>query len=292
MPNKRATNKTGQAVVICLAPDVCKTPMGPSVVPVPYPIIAKFDTSQLTSVDVCFEGNPAFHMGSFIPQVVGDEAGVAGGVKSNVFKGACKPIEHSTTLRTNGQWVIRHGDMMEMNCAGPRGPGNTQGKVLFIAIITPVVVNPDTGEAEYVGHEEYTDAEGNKHVTEYKIKQGAEGNIEQVGVAQGTQAADGSASIQASSTKFNADGSVAEYRAESHEMAVPPANPSTQGPVPGNDAIGTSSPDGRTDLGDGTYGRTASSPPESSPMRSDPPVDPASDPEYSQARADAAAAQA
>ena len=112
---ERGINKTADAIVVCIAPDVCKTPVGSAVVPIPYPIISKFDTSKGTSKNTNFEGQPVFHFDSHLPNVTGDEAGTAGGIISGVNRGICNPVEHSSTVRINGQWSIRHGDLMDMN---------------------------------------------------------------------------------------------------------------------------------------------------------------------------------
>jgi len=40
MPRGEGSRKSGQFIALCLTPDVCKTPMGTTVVPVPYQIIA------------------------------------------------------------------------------------------------------------------------------------------------------------------------------------------------------------------------------------------------------------
>lgn len=127
----RATNKDGQAIVVNTAPDVCLTPMGGQMVPVPYNITSKFDIAIMVSTNVNYTGLPAFTMASRLPTVTGDEPGVGGGVKSGVNLGFCRPIQHAETYRVNGQWVVRNSDDMDMNCAGPTGPGNTVGKIIY-----------------------------------------------------------------------------------------------------------------------------------------------------------------
>jgi hypothetical protein len=72
-------------------------------------------------------------MGSRVATVVGDEAGVGGGVASQVIKGFCKPLVPVTTVRINKQFA-NHNDIcyMLMNGASPEGPFNTIGQVLFL----------------------------------------------------------------------------------------------------------------------------------------------------------------
>jgi len=128
MADKEATRKISEAILVCRTPDVCKTPMGNAMVPVPYQITAKFDTAAQTATTVNFTEEPAFHMGSYLPTVIGDEAGVGGGLKSGTHKSKCVPITHSTTVRVEKQWLVRHDDLFQMNGTGS---GNTIGKVIY-----------------------------------------------------------------------------------------------------------------------------------------------------------------
>lgn len=84
---KRLTRKTADAIVVSLCPDVCKTKVGSSVVPVPYPLFATFADAQKTSPNVNMQSTPAFNIESYLPNVTGNEAGKMGGVKSGVNKG-------------------------------------------------------------------------------------------------------------------------------------------------------------------------------------------------------------
>lgn len=132
MAVNEGARKDGQFMVVCTAPDVCLTPPVP--VPVPYQIVAFLNDSISVSSNVNFTGKPALMMKSRGTKVIGNEAGSAGGVKSGVNTDHCRPIEgtHSTTVRVNGQWVLYHQGQMYMNCAGPEGPANTIGKIIFL----------------------------------------------------------------------------------------------------------------------------------------------------------------
>ena len=129
---ERATNKSAEALVVGMAPDVCLTPMGSSMVPVAYTITSKFDVAEKTAPKVNYCGLPAFTMASRLPRVMGDEAGTGGGIISHVNRGYCRPVEHSGTVRAHGKHVVRHGDLMHMNCNGPEGPANTYGRIVYI----------------------------------------------------------------------------------------------------------------------------------------------------------------
>jgi hypothetical protein len=77
-------------------PDVCNTPSGPTVVPVPYPNIAQLDQATgVTDVSgkevlVGPQGLHVLLMDSEVPTSSGDEPGSAGGVRSGTIKGRCR----------------------------------------------------------------------------------------------------------------------------------------------------------------------------------------------------------
>jgi hypothetical protein len=72
-------------------------------------------------------------MSSRITNVTGNEAGVGGGVVSGVNVGMCKPSKnYSRTVRTEGKHILRHDTIMAMNCAGPEGAGNVEGKIVYV----------------------------------------------------------------------------------------------------------------------------------------------------------------
>ncbi|MFM2390668.1 MAG: hypothetical protein RLZZ437_2223 [Pseudomonadota bacterium] len=117
--------------IACLAPDVCLTPVGPNMVPLPYMIISQLDWSVRTEPKILFGGKKAFTMNSRTNKVTGDEPGTGGGVKSGVTGGWCRPQSNKTNFLVAGFQVIQHDCIYEMNCAGPEGPGNTVGKILY-----------------------------------------------------------------------------------------------------------------------------------------------------------------
>jgi hypothetical protein len=73
-------------------PDVCKTPAppAPSPVPIPYPNMSEQMMGAMPVPTVIICGGPAHNMKTKIPLSNGDNAGVAGGVKSNRFMGETK----------------------------------------------------------------------------------------------------------------------------------------------------------------------------------------------------------
>lgn len=119
------------AIITCLAPDVCKTQVGNAVVPIPYMIISKLDWSDKTSTDVELTGMKAFNMDARTNKVTGDEPGSLGGVKSGVNKGWCRPQSNKTSVFVNGAELLQNNNLYEMNCAGPEGAGNTIGRLMY-----------------------------------------------------------------------------------------------------------------------------------------------------------------
>ena len=117
---------SGGPIVISTSCDVCLTPKGSSTVPVPYVISSRFSEAVNTSPNVNFEKTPVFHFGSYLPKVVGNEAGSKGGVVSGVNKGICNPLSYASKVRVNGQHTISHDLMMEMNAATAAPAGDTR----------------------------------------------------------------------------------------------------------------------------------------------------------------------
>lgn len=110
--------KDSSFMVIGLAPDICKTPMGPNMVPVPYPIVGDLDNSIEVARHVRFNGAPFFLLSdSIVTTVTGNEAGVGGGMKSGVNKGRVRATSSSKSVCVEKKLVVRHGDLCEMNLA-------------------------------------------------------------------------------------------------------------------------------------------------------------------------------
>lgn len=126
MPKQLCARKDGKLIVVSMAPDVCKTPMGNAVVPVPYPVTIDLSGSNNYSTDVNFNDNQAFRFNTDTTKVIGDEAGTAGGVKSGTTGQKAEPIQHSASVKINKEHLIRCGDMFYMNNK------NTQGRLVCV----------------------------------------------------------------------------------------------------------------------------------------------------------------
>jgi RHS repeat-associated protein len=84
----------------------------------------KYNTADGISKDVNFNGDGAFIMGSDSKSVKGDEQGKLGGVVSGTVGAKSEPILSSTSVKVNGKFVIRNGDLHKMQ------GGNTIGKLV------------------------------------------------------------------------------------------------------------------------------------------------------------------
>lgn len=102
--------------IFSVPPDVCKTPMGSSMVPVPYPVYSELKDAIVVVESVRLNGCPAVVFDrSKTPKTVGDKAGTAKGIKSGTVEGECIPKDKSSSVRFEGKWIVRHGDMFWMN---------------------------------------------------------------------------------------------------------------------------------------------------------------------------------
>lgn len=108
--------KDSKFYAVTLSPDVCLTPMGPGMVPVPYMLYASLEGSSECIESVRFNGKPVYvYDHSLAPAVQGNEPGTGGGVKSGVNMGKVWAEEASANVRAEGRRIVRHGDRCWMN---------------------------------------------------------------------------------------------------------------------------------------------------------------------------------
>ena len=120
--NKIGARKQGAFMAISTAPSINKTPIGPSMVPIPYPTVQDLTNSIETAKTVNFNGCPAYLLdGSSQASCKGDAAGTGKGVRSGTVSGEVKPIQGSKTVRIEGKRAVREGDACTMN--GGNNPG-------------------------------------------------------------------------------------------------------------------------------------------------------------------------
>ena len=122
--------KSPTGMIVCTAPCVCKTPVGPSIVPVPYFIVCPMIGATPPAKKTTAHKMPVMRLTDHTMACTGHEAGVALGVVSNTIKGTCRPVVATPTILTEGKPTVKLGDAFLMNCLGPMGTPNTMGTLV------------------------------------------------------------------------------------------------------------------------------------------------------------------
>ncbi|MEJ2043358.1 MAG: DUF4150 domain-containing protein [Reinekea sp.] len=95
--------------------DVCLTRIGNSVVPIPYPNVAKSTDADKTAGSVFINGNPACTKDSIFAKSKGDEPGNKKGVKSGTKGAEASFVTASSNVFIEGVAAVRAMDMMVSN---------------------------------------------------------------------------------------------------------------------------------------------------------------------------------
>jgi hypothetical protein len=104
-------------VAVCISPDICLTPMGAAMVPVPYQIAVRLGSSTDVIENVHFNGAPVYvREHSVAHHVKGNEPGTGGGVISGINVGQAWAFTSSNTVRAGKRKIVREGDYCWMNC--------------------------------------------------------------------------------------------------------------------------------------------------------------------------------
>jgi len=102
-------------------PDVCLTPAGPVMVPIPYPNIAMGPTAIPNQTIVLIMAMPAHNLGTIIPLTNGDEAGVGLGVASGMIMGPSRHLTGSFSVLYDGMPATRLTSMSLQNSTNAPG---------------------------------------------------------------------------------------------------------------------------------------------------------------------------
>ena len=113
--NSRGIAHKGSGGMSTVFPDVCKTPVGPAVVPIPYPNIGKSSDTSNGPKSVTTDGKMPMVKGAKYSTSTGDEAGVAKGIISSSTKGECEFMMYSFDVKFEGKNVCRLGDPLFHN---------------------------------------------------------------------------------------------------------------------------------------------------------------------------------
>lgn len=123
---REGSRDTSEGIIVSLTPDVCKTPVGSALVPIPYSIYAIQGEDANTAATVRYTGQRAHNMASKATRCHGDTPGSGLGIKSGTVGSVCEPKGHSGNVRVQGQWAVRHSDEWWMNSK------NTVGKLTYV----------------------------------------------------------------------------------------------------------------------------------------------------------------
>ncbi len=113
--NSRGIVHKGSGGMSLVFPDVCKTPIGPSVVPIPYPNLGKSSDTSKGPKSVKADGKMPMVKGAKYSTSTGDEPGVVKGIISSKIKGECEYMMYSFDVKFEGKNVCRMGDPLFHN---------------------------------------------------------------------------------------------------------------------------------------------------------------------------------
>ena len=140
---------------ISTAPSINMTPVGPSMVPIPYPTVQDLGNSIDTAKTVRFNGKPAYLLDLTTQgRCTGDEPGTGKGVRSGTVSGEVKPVAGSRTVRIEGKHVVRDGDPCTMN--GGNNPGVYVACVPPTANVKPALPVTSSSQPAHPGERNYS----------------------------------------------------------------------------------------------------------------------------------------
>lgn len=113
--NGRGIAHKGSGGMSTVFPDVCKTPIGSSIVPIPYPNIGRSADTAKGPKSVKVDGEMPMVKGAIYSKSSGDEAGVKKGLISGKQKDECEYMMYSFDIKMEGKNVCRMGDPMFHN---------------------------------------------------------------------------------------------------------------------------------------------------------------------------------
>jgi hypothetical protein len=127
-------HKGSNHVSMATIPDVCKTPSPAGPVPIPYPNVSQSATLDKGTTTVKADGgNMIATKGSEFSLSNGDNAGVAGGVKSSTFMKESTWILYSFDVKMDGQGACRLSDKKFQNHENAADLGGAVGIPVTVA---------------------------------------------------------------------------------------------------------------------------------------------------------------
>ena len=113
--NSQGISNTDSGAVVVSGPDVCLTPIGSSLVPVPYTNIAKSSSLTGGTKTVKVNGCMGAIEGCSYSTSTGDLPGIGTGVSSATVGGKAEFINCSFDVKIEGKGVCRNSDPMTQN---------------------------------------------------------------------------------------------------------------------------------------------------------------------------------
>jgi len=130
MAERLGARENSSFMAICTTPDICKTPVGPNIIPIPYTVIADLGQSENCVPNARFNGDPCKVLDqSTVPRCTGDEPGFIGGVRSGTVAGEVKPVSACSNVRAGGRSIVREFDPCTLNS------GNCPG--IYVTVSAP-----------------------------------------------------------------------------------------------------------------------------------------------------------
>ncbi|GAB2896045.1 DUF4150 domain-containing protein [Paralcaligenes sp. KSB-10] len=125
---------TGGAMTSATVPDICKTQVGPAVVPIPYPNLATTLEANPGAIveNVLVVAMPALNVGSSILMSNGDQAGIEGGVVSSEIMGEVMFTTSSVSVMVGGMPAVRLTDMTTQNSENTIGLAVSPGEQVVV----------------------------------------------------------------------------------------------------------------------------------------------------------------
>lgn len=96
-------------------PDVCLTPIGNAVVPIPYPNLGKASDTSKGPKSVKTDGKMPMVKKAVYTKSTGDQPGSKKGVASGTIKDVCEFMMYSFDVKFEGKNVCRMGDPLFHN---------------------------------------------------------------------------------------------------------------------------------------------------------------------------------
>lgn len=131
-------HKGSNGISMATIPDVCKTPSPGGPIPIPYPNISQAATLAKGTITVKADGMMIAIKGSEFSLSNGDNAGVAGGVKSSTFMKESTWILYSFDVKMDGQNAARLTDKKFQNHENTADMAGTLQPPVVVVPLEPV----------------------------------------------------------------------------------------------------------------------------------------------------------